>query len=144
MGSEGMEDDQEETQRTLPHPSNNPRIEVTRAESTDRTQSDNEEDIDDSMRISQQRVERRGSVPTGLVEHHLNPQSHSICGQILRVMGDEHYSKGLGKHLRYMGDEMCYSYYLRNAYYNSTRENSSTLTNSHSLPDLRRQKHDKE
>lgn len=140
MGAEGMEDDQEDAQRTLPHPSNAPRIQVTRAESLENTQSDNEEDSEETRRrLSRQTSERRGSVPTGLVEHHLNPQTHSLCGQILRVMGDEHYSKGLGQHLRYMGDEMCYSYHIRNSYYSAQR-NSSNLTNSHSLPDLRRHK----
>lgn len=138
MGADGMED--EEPQRSLPHPQNNPEIQVTRAESIENSQSDTEESNEDErIRLSQQCSERRGSVPTGLVEHHLNPQEHSICGQILRVMGDEHYSKGLGKHLRYMGDEMCYSYYLRNRYYSSQQNSSTGLTSSHSLPDLRRE-----
>jgi hypothetical protein len=140
MGAEGMEDDQEDPQRTLPHPSNPPRSHVTREESVENTQSDHGEDSEPlRRRLSRQTSERRGSVPTGLVEQHPNPHTHLLCGQILRVMGDEHYSKGLGQHLRYMGDEMCYSYFIRNRYY-AVQTNRSQLTNSHSLPDLRRHK----
>ena len=117
-----MED--EEPQRSVPHPQNNPRIQVTRAESIENSQSDTEEGSEEArIRLNGQTSERRGSVPTGLVEHHLNPQAHSLCGQILRVMGDE----------------MCYSYYLRNRYYSSQQNGSTGLTSSHSLPDLRRQ-----
>lgn len=71
MGADGMED--EEPQRSLPHPQNNPQIQVTRAESIENSQSDTEESNEERIRLSQQSSERGASVPTGLVEHHLNP-----------------------------------------------------------------------
>ena len=77
---------------------------------------------------------RRGSLPTGLMEHHVH--TNRLCGRILRVMGDDHYSKACGQHLRYMGDEMCLSYQLRHRYI-AIRQ--SSINSSHSEPDLRRE-----
>jgi hypothetical protein len=43
--------------------------------------------------------ERRSSLPIGLLE---NGQINSLCGKILRYMGDEQYSLACGRHLRGM------------------------------------------
>ena len=80
--------------------------------------------------------ERRSSLPIGLLE---NGQINSLCGQILRYMGDEQYSLACGRHLRGMGDQLCYNYFVRNLFRRSgefQRQNTNTLTESLSTPNL--------
>lgn len=42
-----------------------------------------------------------------------NKQCTSICGRILRIMGDEQTSRTYGRHLRSMGDEIFCRYSIR-------------------------------
>lgn len=80
--------------------------------------------------------ERRASLPAGVIERgHVN----SICGQILRYIGDEQYSMACGRHLRSMGDQLCYNYYIRNMVRRSEefhQNNEQHLNGSHSSPNL--------
>ncbi|OWF35264.1 hypothetical protein KP79_PYT15004 [Mizuhopecten yessoensis] len=81
---------------------------------------------------------RRNSLPPGILEH-INVKS--VCGQILRFMGDEHFSKTCGRHLRCMGDEISHLYWLKKTVMgpqqNLPNREYTLSHNSHSLPDLR-------
>lgn len=81
---------------------------------------------------------RRNSLPPGILEH---IDVKNVCGQILRFMGDEHFSKTCGRHLRCMGDEISHLYWLKKTVMGSPQtlaNDEQTLThNSQSLPDLR-------
>lgn len=82
---------------------------------------------------------RRNSLPPGILEQNVK----SACGQILRFMGDEHFSKTCGRHLRCMGDEITHLYWLKKTVVGTqltdqVQNQERTLShNSHSLPDLR-------
>ncbi|XP_063433868.1 uncharacterized protein LOC134715556 [Mytilus trossulus] len=81
---------------------------------------------------------RRSSLPPGLLE---SGEINSLCGQMLRYMGDEQYSMACSRHLRCMGDQLCYNYFIRNVIRSSgefqhQNQNSHALTNSNSTPNL--------
>ncbi|CAC5401282.1 unnamed protein product [Mytilus coruscus] len=102
----------------------------------DSTQNNSTQDIQNQYPLSNQ--ERRSSLPPGLLE---SGEINSLCGQMLRYMGDEQYSMACGRHLRCMGDQLCYNYFIRNVIRSSgefqhQNQNSHALTNSHSTPNL--------
>lgn len=54
----------------------------------------------------------------------------SLCGQILRVMGDEQVSHTCGRHLRCMGDHLYHNYTLHKLLPESRLRNKSRPTNA--------------
>ncbi|CAG2233842.1 unnamed protein product [Mytilus edulis] len=106
------------------------------ARTVDSTQNNSTQDLQNQNPISNQ--ERRSSLPPGLLE---SGEINSLCGQMLRYMGDEQYSMACGRHLRCMGDQLCYNYFIRNVIRSSgefqhQNQNSHALTNSNSTPNL--------
>jgi len=76
---------------------------------------------------------RRNSLPPGFPD---NANVQRLCGQILRVIGDDHFSKTCGRHLRCMGDEISSFYWVRQQMLKKQNEQPQTMSNSRSLPDL--------
>ena len=148
MGSPPDEEDEQEETR----PCNNSENEQTHLTLPPTQQAHNQSErsrtLSLNIEISQadQTVtsiqERRSSLPPGVIE---NGHISSLCGQILRVIGDEQYSMATGRHLRCMGDQLCYSYFVRNMLRRSAefQRPTSSMTGSHSSPNLSQHKNKK-
>ena len=134
--------DDEEQEETVTPPANDTDTVLTNGSNSSTLPTENNRPRSASTRDENVHIfnsqERRSSLPPGVLERgHIT----SICGQILRYIGDEQYSLACGRHLRSMGDQLCYNYFIRNMVRRSGefQHHSSSdqhLNGSHSTPNL--------
>lgn len=74
------------------------------------TQTDNDSNSGNAEGHSQERL---GDVSESTQKSEPSRHCTSVCGKILRLMGDEQTSRTYGRHLRNMGDEIFCRYAIR-------------------------------
>lgn len=84
--------------------------ECCQATSNVHTQNENDSDSENVDGHSQERL---GDFSESTQNSEPSRHCTSICGRILRIMGDEQTSRTYGRHLRNMGDEIFCRYAIR-------------------------------